>query len=130
MKVDFARGKCPICGQSVKFRQNKNGILYTYCDYGHHAKLGRSDSVQATAEIKAGRPWNNGTIYLYPLTNETKGNQNGTNESNTTGTNSIGTDFGRRADGQPAAVSIDSGKSDDPRNSGSDNRDDDDFGFF
>ena len=103
MKSDFSRGKCPICGLPARFRQNKNGILYTYCDHGHHAKLGRLDSSEATEAINAGRPWNNGVIYLYPL--EQKGMNNGT--TNTTGTNksvNYGADPGRRTDGQPTAT--------------------------
>ena len=123
MRSDFSRGKCPICGQPVRFRQNKNGILYTYCDHGHHAKLGRLDSTEATETINAGRPWNNGVIYLYPL--ETKGTNNGTNRTSERTTDNIGTDTGRRTDGQPATYA---GPTVQPA-IGNDT-DDGDFGFF
>ena len=124
MKSDFSRGKCPICGQPARFRKNKNGILYTYCDHGHHAKLGRLDSLEAINEINAGRPWNNGVIHLYPL--ETKGTNNGTtNETRSISTVNYGTETGRRTDGQSDAVTrptVQPGTGDDS--------DDSDFGFF
>lgn len=104
MKEDFARGKCPICGRPTKFRKNKNGILYTYCDYGHHAKLGRDDSTEAAAAINAGQSWNNGVSYLYPLT---KGKENDERQGNfrqTTGTDDRA-DIGRWTGGNNNAVS-------------------------
>ena len=128
MKTDFSRGKCPVCGMPVKFRQNKNGILYTYCDRGHHAKLGRADSNEATAAINAGQAWNNGILYMYPL--ETKGQTNGTGTKNTTGTinQCDGTDTGRRTSGKLDTVIGSTGSS----NTGivRTDSDDDDFGFF
>lgn len=123
MKADFSRGKCPVCGLPVKFRQNKNGILYTYCDHGHHAKLGRLDSNEATEAINAGRPWNNGVIYLYPL--EQKGTNNGTaRELGTITPISARTDNFGRGDGQPAA-SAGSGHNDRLGSTGSGDRSDD-----
>lgn len=107
MRNDFSRGKCPVCGCDVMFRQNKNRILYCYCRNGHHAKLNRDDSVVANAKIAAGQNWNNGIVYLYPILkgkteNETEnrtntGNATGTTGSNTTGnaTGTTGTDSAR-----------------------------------
>lgn len=114
MNNDFARGKCPICGCATFYRKNKNGIIYTYCPIGHHAKLDRMASTAASVAICGGKPWNNGIIYLYPM----KGFDNGNNET------SIGTignqPLKRRNDGTDTAVC--------PRfgNTG----DDDEFGIF
>lgn len=76
MKEDFARMKCPACGTETFIRVNKNRILYTYCPMGHHLKLTAQESRQAIPLLNAGKPWNNGILFLYPLM---KGNQdNGT----------------------------------------------------
>lgn len=100
MNDDYARGKCPICGCETLYRKNKNGILYTFCRNGHHAKLGRDDSKKATAMIAGCKNWNNGIVYLYPL--EMKGKEDGKNDRNSTGTGARaelvpGTDANTRA---------------------------------
>ena len=107
MKDDFARGKCPICGCDTMFRMNKNRILYTFCRNGHHAKLGRDDSIVATAKISGGQNWNNGIVYLYPLTKGKENEKTGTTAGTTTGTTSsarteferTGTENGRTVSG-------------------------------
>ena len=86
MNDDFARGKCPVCGCETVYRQNKNRILYTFCRNGHHAKLGREDSISANAKIAGGNNWNNGILYLYPLNRKEKENDGRTIEKQTTGT--------------------------------------------
>lgn len=96
-KEDFARMKCPACGCETYIRINKNRILYTYCPFGHHLKLTAQESRQAIPAISAGMAWNNGTIFLYPLT--MKGHENGTEQqldagrrNNDNGTAVAGTD--------------------------------------
>lgn len=93
-KEDFARMKCPACGCETYIRINKNRILYTYCPYGHHLKLTAQESRQAIPAISAGMAWNNGTIFLYPLTTKGK-EQNGTEQQ---------LDAGRRNNDNGSAV--------------------------
>lgn len=69
-KEDFSRGKCPVCGQTTTYRTNKNGIIYTFCPNGHHAKLSKVDSWEAGKQLTAGKAWTNGVIHMYPLTQE------------------------------------------------------------
>ena len=134
MNNDFARMRCPICGTTTAARINKNGIIYTYCPNGHHARLSRDDSREATAALKAGKQWNNGIVYIYPekqqqterkQENERKDNSTGTNgtttaTNGTTGRNNAGDNYGR-TNGQFAADSTVDGTSD--------TESDTDFGF-
>lgn len=89
MNEDYARGKCPVCGCETMYRLNKNRLLYTFCRNGHAAKLGREESIKATAQIAGGNKWNNGFVYLYPINEkqEKKGIlTNDRTEKSTTGT--------------------------------------------
>lgn len=98
--------RCPICGRKTDIRENKNGILYSNCDFFHQSKLNRQDSSAAKEAIAAGKQWNNGLVYLYP--NERK-IENGNNGTVTTGTAEIG----RRVDGQFASnTAADNGTTD------------------
>lgn len=87
MKNNVGHMRCPVCGCQTWVRENKNGILYTYCHNNHHAKLSSDDSRAAMSAINAGRSWNNGVVYLYPESKQeqqTERTQNGTNGTNTT----------------------------------------------
>lgn len=98
MKNNIARMKCPVCGRNTWVRENKNGVLYTYCASLHHTKLNGEDSRNAKEALKQGKSWNNGLIYIYP--NERT--ENGTDTTNTIRT--VGTveraNIDRRTDGQ------------------------------
>lgn len=93
--------RCPVCGRKTDIRENKNGILYTYCPYNHHAKLSRDDSNEAKKALENGQQWNNGVIYLYPNNKQEneRNIENGTNTGTTTGT----TEIRRRIDGGSTA---------------------------
>lgn len=103
MKNNVGHMRCPVCGCQTWVRENKNGILYTYCHNNHHAKLSSDDSRAAMAAINAGRSWNNGVVYLYPETKQeqqTERTQNGTNGTITTnGGIATNAETGRRLDG-------------------------------
>lgn len=100
MKNNIGRMKCPVCGRNTWVRENKNGVLYTYCASLHHTKLNGEDSKNAKEALKQGKSWNNGLIYIYP-------NERTENDGNNTNTNgTIGTitraDIDGRPNGQPA----------------------------
>lgn len=96
MKTNVGRMKCPVCGRDTWVRENKNGVLYTYCANLHHSKLNGEDSKSAKQALEQGKSWSNGLIYIYP--NERKTENDGTNGTNTRA-NTIG-----RTDGQPTAT--------------------------
>lgn len=104
MKNNVGHMRCPVCGCQTWVRENKNGVLYTYCHNNHHAKLSSDDSRAAMAAINAGKSWNNGVVYLYPETKQeqqTERTENGTNGTITTngnGTNAAYAQVGRRLD--------------------------------
>ena len=104
MKNNVGHMRGPVCGCQTWVRENKNGILYTYCHNNHHAKLSSEDSRAAMAAINAGRSWNNGVVYLYPETKQEQQTEriengtNGTNATNGNGTNATNAEIGRRVD--------------------------------
>lgn len=107
MKNNIGHMRCPVCGVQTWVRENKNGILYTYCHNNHHAKLSSEDSRAAMAAMNAGKSWNNGVVYLYPekmfnyqdiQTERTENGTNGTNNTNGNGTNTTNAQVGRRVD--------------------------------
>ena len=104
MRNNIGHMRCPVCGVQTWVRENKNGVLYTYCHNNHHAKLSSEDSRAAMAAMNAGKSWNNGVVYLYPENKQeqqTERIENGTNGTNTTngnGTNAAYAQVGRRLD--------------------------------
>ena len=78
--------------------------------------------MEAIDAITAGRPWNNGVIYLYPL--ELKGHNNGTASTN----NNNRTDNFGRNDGQFAAAAP-TGQPRPGATGSTEQPDDPDFGF-
>lgn len=90
MKNNIGRMKCPVCGHDTWVRENKNGILYTYCSFLHHSKLNGEDSLMAKEALKQGKKWTNGMVFIYPKEREEKEN----------GQSIARTDFDGRNDGE------------------------------
>lgn len=128
MNKDIARMRCPVCGTQTGARKNKNGIIYANCPNSHQTKLNKDDSREVLEALKKGQNWNNGNIFIYSNYQQTERKQenDGTNQSNSTGNGTAGAsiNYGRN-DGQPAAnPTVDNGTT------GDDESDDDDaFGF-
>lgn len=94
--------RCAVCGIRTDVKENKNGTLYANCANYHQTKMNKIDSAEAKAALLEGKQWNNGLIYLYPLTKERNTN-NGTGTTN----NSTGTDYAGnigRNDGKPSTA--------------------------
>ena len=124
MNPDIGKMRCPVCGTQAGARKNKNGIIYTNCPNGHQAKLNKPDSHAAAVALEAGQAWNNGLVYIYPENKtERKTENDGTNQSRTTGTDSASVNYGR-TDGKPAAIPTTDHRTDD-----TDSESDDDFAF-
>ena len=103
MNLDIGHMRCPVCGTQTGARKNKNGIIYTYCPNGHHARLSREDSREAVLALESGKQWNNGVVYIYPQQKQTERKQenDGNNQQSTTGSNSS-INYGR-TNREPAA---------------------------
>lgn len=93
--------RCPVCGVKTDIRENKNGILYSNCHNYHQSKMARFDSEEAKHNLTAGKTWNNGVLYLYPLEKQqTERTENNGNINTNTRTDSNTPEIGRRVDGQ------------------------------
>ena len=97
MNPNFAKGPCPVCGETAEWRVNKNGIVYSYCPNNHLIKLGRKDSTAIKDALKAGnREYRTNKIYLKGLENDR------TEQPNRNDQPGAGINYGR-PNGQPTA---------------------------
>lgn len=98
---------CPMCGEQVDVKINKNRKLYAYCDYGCAIKFNAPMSKLGLAELARGKKVKLGNIVITPK--ELKGKENdglkSDDRGNTTGrwdssagttTRDSGTDNGTR----------------------------------
>ena len=87
----IGRAACPICGNTVAIKINKNRKLYAFCDYSCKFSLNSEMSRKGIAELSAGRLVTLGKLTISPERKE----KNGTGQE-TTGTPATGTDAGQR----------------------------------
>lgn len=77
----IGRAACPICGNTVAVKINKNRKLYAFCDYSCKFSLNSEMSRHGIAELAAGRMVTLGKLIIKPTE---RNNENGT--ETTTGT--------------------------------------------
>ncbi len=58
---------CPVCGESVDVRVNKNFKLYVICDNSHRLEFSAKDSFKARPLLASGKSAQIGAITIYPL---------------------------------------------------------------